>query len=214
LPYDLIARHPKIFVGFSDLTALNWALFKRCGLITFTGPLVNEMGEGLPQMTLDSLFHQIGAVKSDNSLCCSPLTVVRSGIASGPLFPGCLSIVVTLLGTPFLPDLKGAILVLEDIDEKPYHVDRMLRHLKNAGVFDKISAVVMGKMVKCWPQRSRKDYPKLADLLLEITSSRPIPIYLDLPYGHQPERLTLPIGVRARISPEEGLTLLEDPLRR
>jgi muramoyltetrapeptide carboxypeptidase len=214
LPYDLIAEHPKIFIGFSDLTALNWALFKHSGLVTFTGPLANEMGEGLPQMTLEALFRQIGPGEFNKSLWRGPLTVLRPGKASGPLYPGCLSIIVTLLGTPYLPDLKGAILVLEDIDEKPYQVDRMLWHLKNAGVFDKISALVMGRMIKCWPKSRRRSQLTLAEMLLELTASRPLPIYLDLPYGHHPERLTLPVGVRARISPEEGLILLEDPLRR
>jgi muramoyltetrapeptide carboxypeptidase len=214
LPYEVIAAHPKIFMGFSDLTSLTWALNKKCGLVTFTGPLVNELGDGLPQMTVDSFLTLMGPQKSLGPIWSGPLTAVRPGTASGPLFPGCLSIVVTLLGTPYLPDLKGAILVLEDIEEKPYHIDRMLWHLKNAGIFDRISAVIMGRMTNCWPRTRRSDYPSLAELLLDLTASRPIPVYMDLPYGHHPERLTLPVGARVEISPETGLRLLEDPFNR
>jgi muramoyltetrapeptide carboxypeptidase len=214
LPYDLIAQNPKIFVGFSDLTALTWALFCKSRLVTFTGPLVNEMGEGLPSMTLDSLFTFLGLDSPPRRLWPGPLTTVRPGEATGPLFPGCLSIVVTLLGSQYLPNLKGAILVLEDIGEKPYHIDRMLTHLKNAGVFNQISGLIMGRMTNCWPRARRNDYLTLAEILLQLTASRPIPIYLDLPYGHHPERLTLPVGVHVRISPNTGLSLLEDPLDR
>jgi muramoyltetrapeptide carboxypeptidase len=213
LPYDLIAKHPKIFVGFSDLTALNWTLYQRCNLVTFTGPLVNELGDGLPQITVDSFFRLVGPGKPPQFLSSAPLKAVRPGIAEGPLFAGCLSLIVTLLGTPYLPNLKGAILLMEDIGEKPYHIDRMLAHLKNAGIFDRIGAMIMGRMTNCWPKARKPDYLTLAEILLEMTASRPMPIYMEMPYGHHPERLTLPIGVKVRISPE-GLELLEDPLNR
>jgi muramoyltetrapeptide carboxypeptidase len=214
LPYRLIAKNPKIFVGFSDLTALNWALYARARLVTFTGPLVCEMGEGLPEFTVRSLFHQIGPSPPPEPLWKENWTPIRSGRASGPLFPGCLSIMVTLLGTRFLPNLSGAILLLEDIDEKPYQVDRMLVHLRNAGVFDKISGLVLGRLVECWPKVNRGQHLELAEVLLSLTADNPIPIYSGVPYGHHPERLTLPVGVRAEISPKRGLRLLEDPLNR
>lgn len=214
LPYDLIAAHPKIFVGFSDLTALTWALYRKCNLVTFTGPLVNEIGDGLPQMTIDSFFNLVGPDKPSKSLWAGPLCALRPGTARGPLFPGCLSIIVTMLGTPYLPDLRGAVLMLEDVGERPYHIDRMMVHLKNAGVFDQISAVIIGRMTNCWPRTRRSDSLQMADILMDLTSGRPIPVYTDVPYGHHPERLTLPIGVRVEVSQDEGLKLLEDPLDR
>ncbi|RJP76941.1 MAG: LD-carboxypeptidase [Candidatus Zixiibacteriota bacterium] len=213
LPYEAIARNPKIFVGFSDLTALNWALYARSRLVTFTGPLVNEIGDGLPDLTLRSFFDMVDPSAVQKNLWPHPLTALRPGEARGRLFPGCLSLMVTLLGTPFLPDLRGAILILEDTDEKPYHVDRMLTHLKNAGVLDQLAGLVVGRMVKCWPKARRNDDLSLEEILLDLTSAHPLPIYTGLPYGHHPERLTLPVGARARVSPE-GVELLEDPLNR
>ncbi|MFH1733532.1 MAG: hypothetical protein ABIE92_02380 [bacterium] len=135
--------------------------------------------------------------------------MLRPGSARGRLFPGCLSMIVTLLGTPFMPDLTGAILVIEDVAEKPYRIDRTLTHLKNAGILQKISGLVVGSMVDCWPETNRGQHLKLDDILLELTSDHPIPIGIGFPYGHHIDRVTLPIGVEAELS-ENGLDLLEE----
>ena len=214
LPYRQIARNPKIFVGFSDLTALNWALYARAGLITFTGPLVCEIGEGLPELTVRSFLGSVGPVKPPDPLWRGNWQAIRRGRAVGPLFPGCLSLIVTLLGTRYLPNLTGGILLLEDLDEKPYQVDRMLVHLKNAGIFGKIAGIVIGRLTDCWPKINRGQHLELADVLLELTAAHRIPIYAGVPYGHHPERLTLPVGIKVEISEKGGLRLLEDPLDR
>ncbi len=214
LPYEEIAGNPKIFVGFSDLTALNWALFARCRLVTFTGPLVCEFGEGLPESAMRSFTKMMAPTQPPSSLWPGPLRIIRPGRAVGPLFPGCLSIIVSLLGTPFLPDLTGGILLLEDTGEKPYQVDRMLLHLKNAGILEKIAGLIIGRMVDCWPKSARNNHLQLEDILLDITSSNPVPIYFDLPYGHHPDRLTLPVGVKVEVTAKGSLRLLEDPLDR
>ena len=214
LPYRRIARNPKIFIGFSDLTALNWALYARSKLISFTGPLVCEIGEGLPELTVRSFREMTGPASPPDSLWRAPWDAIRPGRATGPLFPGCLSIIVSLLGTRNLPDLRGGILLLEDVGEKPYQVDRMLVQLKNAGILGKIAGLVIGRFTGCWPKVNRGQHLELADILLELTASRPIPIYAGVPYGHQPERLTLPVGAKVEISQRGGLRLIEDPLNR
>lgn len=214
IPYDLITQNPKLFVGFSDLTALNWAFYRHAGLITFTGPLVCEMGENMPESTFRSFQKMTGARQAPEFLWNGPLEAVRPGKALGRFFPGCLAIIETLLGTPHLPDLKGAILLIEEIGERPYQVDRMLTHLKNAGIFDHIAALLIGRMVDCWPKRNKSHHLSLEEILLDLTSSHPIPIYTGLPYGHHPDRLTLPVGVRVEISARRGLRLIEDPLSR
>jgi muramoyltetrapeptide carboxypeptidase len=213
IPYEEIKHTPKIFVGFSDTTVLNWALFARSGLVTLSGPTVGEIGEGLSDGALASLRSAVGAEVFESRLCPEMPTVIRSGEASGRLFPGCLSMIVTLLGTPYLPDLKGAILLVEEINEEPYRVDRMLTHLKNADVLDRISGLLIGQMIRCWPQSGKKKQLSLEEILLELTASHPIPIYSGLPYGHLPDRITVPVGVLAHISENGGLRLLEDPLR-
>lgn len=214
IPFDLITSNPKIFVGFSDITALSWAFYARAGLVSFSGPIACEIGNGLPEPSQKSLLAIIGPGQPPDPIWKGALTTVRPGSASGSLFPGCLSIIVTLLGTPYLPDLEGAILLIEDVGEKPYRVDRMLNHLKNAGVLDRISALLVGSMTGCWPRGRRGNHLALEEILLELTSANPIPIYTGLPYGHHPNRITLPVGVRVEISEKGGLRLLEDPLSR
>lgn len=212
IPYNAIAENPKLFIGFSDTTVLNWALFSHAGLVTFSGPTIGEIGEGLPDDAKKSFFSAIGRDETDSHLCNRPLSTVRPGSATGPLFPGCLSMIVTLLGTSHLPDLTGAVLLIEEINEEPYRVDRTLTHLKNAGILDRISALLVGRMINCWPKSSRKKHLPLEEILLELTSSNPIPIYTGLPYGHHHARITVPVGVRVEISETGGLFLLENPL--
>lgn len=214
IEYVVIAEHPKIFVGFSDLTALTWSIFKHTGLITFTGPLVCEFGENLPELTLRSFSGLVGPKLSSRYLWNSTLKPVRAGSASGPLYPGCLSIIVTLLGTPHLPDLDGAVLLIEDTDEKPYQIDRMLYHLKNAGVFRKISALLVGRFTNCWPKIRRPGQLQLDEMLLDVTADHPIPVFVGLPYGHHPERVSLPVGVEVEVTKRGRLRMLEDPLLR
>ncbi len=214
IPFDVIAAHPKIFVGFSDLTALTWSVFKHTNLVTFTGPLVCEFGESLPELTLRSFHNLFGARVAPRVLWDGAMKPVRAGSASGPFYPGCLSIIVTLLGTPHMPDLDGAVLLIEDTDEKPYQIDRMLYHLKNAGIFRKIVALLVGRFTNCWPKIRRPGQLQLEEMLLDVTADRPIPIYVGLPYGHHPERVSLPVGVEVEVSKRGRLRLLEDPLLR
>ena len=214
IPYNLIAANPKIFIGFSDVTALSWAIFSRTGLITFSGPTIGEIGDGLPEIAKRTFRAVIGSDKFPDSLWNDSLHPIRPGSASGTLFPGCLSIIVTLLGTPYMPDLRGALLLIEDVGEKPYRIDRMLTQLKNAGILDQISALLVGTMQDCWPKKNRGHHLTLEEILLQLTASHPIPIYTGFTYGHHPDRLTLPIGAKAEISETGGLRLLEDPLKR
>ncbi len=214
LPYSSIAKNPKIFLGFSDLTAVGWAIFARTGVVTFTGPLVSELGEGLPDLTHHSFQDLLLSAQPPEYLWNHSLEVIRPGEAAGRLFPGCLSLIVTLLGTPYCPNLTGAILLVEEIDEKPYQIDRMLTHLKNAGILRQISALLIGRMVNCWPAQPRAEHLQIGDILLDLTSDHPIPILTNIPYGHHPERLTLPLGTRVEVSSTAGIRLREDPLIR
>ena len=214
IPYDLVTANPKFFVGFSDVTALSWAIFAKTGLITFSGPTIGEIGDGLPEIALRTFQALIGPREPPDPLWNESLQPLKPGSAAGPLFPGCLSMIVTLLGTPYMPDLSGAILLIEDVGEKPYRIDRMLTHLKNAGILEQISALLVGTMQDCWPKKNRGHHLTLEEILLHLTASHPIPIYTGIPYGHHPDRLTLPIGARAEITEAGGLRLLEDPLVR
>jgi len=213
IDYRIVAENPKLFIGFSDVTALNWAFFTKTGLVSFSGPTVCEFGDGLSPATAGSFNELVSSTTAPEVIWDGSLNAIRPGKATGRLFPGCLSIIVSLLGTPYLPDLTGALLIIEDVGEKPYRIDRMLTHLKNAGIFDKISALIIGSMVDCWQKKSDNEI-SLEEIVLDLTSSHSIPVYSGIPYGHHIERITLPVGVQAEISAENGLRLLEDPLSR
>jgi muramoyltetrapeptide carboxypeptidase len=125
------------------------------------------------------------------------------------LLGGNLSVLTRLLGTPFLPDLAGAVLVLEDVAEAPYRIDRMLAHLALAGVLDRLGGVVLGRFT-----HATADGPSLSvdEVLADYFAARPYPVAAGLAYGHVLPRLTLPWGVRARlaVTPRAAsLTLLE-----
>ena len=203
LDYGLLARCAKILVGFSDTTALLLALYRQVGLAGFSGALTDY---DLASSTRDGLL--------ETSLwrgltCCEPLgllpadpdelQVVRPGRASGPLIPANLAVLCSLMGTPFMPDLTGAILLLEDVNEYPYRIDRMLNQLRLAGIFKGAGALVFGPFRDCFTPEEMVNSPTLEEMLHDLTDGTAIPIVTGFPYGHVRRRLVLPIGVTATL---------------
>ena len=140
LDFAAFARQPKIFVGYSDVSLLLNAFIQKAGLVCFHGPLVaGEFAEGLSARSHDHLFNLLTRGMGEAYLPFS--TTLRTGVAEGQLLGGCLSVLVATLGTPFAFDPRGAILFLEDIDEKPYRIDRMLTQLKQAGLLEQLAGV-------------------------------------------------------------------------
>ncbi len=211
--YQQMQLAPKILVGYSDLTALQLAVFARTGVVTFSGPMVAvEMANGLDLFTERHFWplltdpHHTVRMSGTNG----PLGRLRGGVAEGTLLGGCLSLVCTLLGTPFQPDFRGAILFLEDVGEEPYQLDRKLMQLKLAGVLQQISGLVLGRFEDCVPKGSGPSLT-LEQVWEEVLGDLPIPIATDLPYGHVPTKYTLPIGVRARLDADAGLLEILEP---
>jgi len=128
-----------------------------------------------------------------------PLEVFRPGVAQGPLLGGCLTLVSSLIGTPYCPDLSGAILVLEDVGEKGHRLDRLLCHLKLAGVFEKISGLILGQFNNCFPKNPARSFT-LQELLNDIIGEYDFPVITNLAYGHVRKRLTLPLGATVKLS--------------
>lgn len=195
---SLVRAHPKVFVGYSDVTFLQ-LLFNQLQLVTFHGPMVAwEFAEGAfdePSWT--------AAVCGGTPLYASEpgdLLVLREGTAEGRLLGGCLSILAAAAGTPWAlrPDPEGTILFLEDVDEKPYKVDRMLLQLRSSGAFEGVRAVVFGDMKGCNPPASAEF--TLEDVIHESLAGLEIPVVLGLSSGHVTgPNVTLPLGVRARL---------------
>lgn len=194
IDYALIRRKPKPFVGLSDTTALQNALLARCGLVSYSGFLpYSDAGTGqIPPVTEMSLLAALN--HEDQSFAGETLC---PGEASGPLIGGCLTLVSGLLGTPCFPDPEGAVLVLEDVGEDPYRIDRMLAHLELAGVFRQAAAVVFGEFYKCVSKDPADG--TIDDVLNEWGRRIGKPVLRNIPYGHQPNHVVLPLGGRAAV---------------
>jgi muramoyltetrapeptide carboxypeptidase len=198
---DLLRANPKVMVGFSDGTAL-LATAARAGVAAIHGPVVTQLGR-LPNEDHGALFSLLESPEPQTLLI--GLEEVRPGSACGPLLGGNLEVFSRLLGTQFLPDIKSAILFLEEVGERPYRVDRLLTHLEFAGVFDQIAAVVMGDLVACEePATSRLASPTAIAVVRERLGRLNIPIALGARVGHGDRNIALPYGVRAMLDTRQG----------
>lgn len=199
--YDALARDPKVVLGYSDLTALLNAMTARAGVVTLHGPVATSgaWSRRVIDWLRPLLFGTDGAVvHSDESAL-----VIRNGSAAGRIAGGNLSLVSSLVGTPYAIDFRGAIVVLEDVDESPYRVDRMLTQMRLANAFDGARAVLVGQCVGCdvGDDHVYGDV-KLLDVLKERLGDLGIPVLAEVPVGHMDEQWTLPIGARATLDAE------------
>jgi muramoyltetrapeptide carboxypeptidase len=196
-------RHPTLLVGYSDVTALHLAYYARAGWTGLSGPVVTEWAS-LDDRTIAP--YRALAEGDTPLLGDGELASLRPGTAAGPLLGGNLSVLTRLLGTPYAPDWTGAILVLEDVAESPYRIDRMLAHLQHAGVLDAVAGVVLGRFRL---PASTPDRPSLSleAVVADYFGTRDYPVATNLPYGHQLPRCSLPIGAAVRLSttPEPSL---------
>jgi muramoyltetrapeptide carboxypeptidase len=201
LSFDLIADNPKIFCGYSDVTILTTVLLQQTGLVGFHGPMVAKDfakpdGVHLPSF-LSSLSGTLPwSLRGTDSPALQPL---RPGTTEGRLYGGCLSLLVSSLGTPYEIETDDTILFIEDLGEWPYRIDRMLMHLKYAGKLGGVRGIVFGEMKDCGPPAGA-DYT-LQQVITGVLDGMNIPIAFGLRSGHvSAGNITLPIGVRARLT--------------
>ncbi len=211
LDFAAIARHPKALIGYSDITALLLALHAKTGLVTFHGP--NGASEWNPtnvEWLQRILWQGEQAIFENPSERGELLAQVRHrvrtltpGKARGKLLGGNLTVLTALLGSPYLPDFTGSILFLEDIDEAPYRIDRMLVQLKLAGVLDQIAGFVWGRCTRCGPGDGFGSLT-IPDLLADHVVPLGIPAYSGAMLGHISEQFTLPVGVEVELDATAG----------
>ncbi len=201
-----LAQNPKICVGSSDITTLLLAISSR-GIVSFHGPMVaTHFGKkATPEM--DQGFRDLlsGAV---GEMRFSDVRVLRAaphiGRVEGILMGGCLTLICTSIGTPYEIRTEDRILFLEDINEAPYRIDRMLSYLKGLGKFDAVRGVVFGAMPGCEPDR-------LPETILDVLGDFSFPILFGLPSGHGAGTATLPLGARAQVDTVTGVLTLMEP---
>jgi len=213
LNLESIQSHPKIFVGYSDITTLLTCVLDATGLVTFHGPMVTKDFAHADGVDLGSWEAALTGT-SEWSLNLGPETgakPLQAGSAEGSLYGGCLSMLVASLGTPYEIHTAGTILFIEDAAEKPYQIDRMLMQLKLAGKFAAVRGIVFGEMLDC-SQNKHQDYT-LEEVALRVVGDLGVPVAYGLRSGHVSRRnITLPFGVRAALNldkKEGSLTILE-----
>jgi muramoyltetrapeptide carboxypeptidase len=197
LDYDAVAKNPKIFIGFSDITALLTVLCDRCGLVTFHGPVLTSLADA-DEITKVSLFQ---TVSSDTKLEIevSEGITLSSGAGSGILCGGNLNTLCHLVGTPFAPSFAGKILFLEDRAEAPYRIDRMLTQMKLADCFKGLAGIVLGSFEDCGPA------DEIFKIINEIFSDYHVPILAGMNAGHGNPNLTLPMGIEATLDADRRM---------
>lgn len=213
LDWDQLPTPPSLLVGYSDVTALHLALYAQAGWPGLSGPVVTEW----PQAD-EATLHSVQAWcegRSPNVLAGfdATLTPLTAGTATGPLLGGNLAVLSRLLGTPFAPDFAGAILVLEEVQEAPYRVDRMLAHLQHAGVLQAVAGVVLGTF-STGSLDPETPTLSLTEVFQDYFGDRSYPVVEGLPYGHHLPRCSVPLGVPVRLhaSSEQATIAAQAPL--
>ena len=201
IDYDALRRSPKAVIGYSDITALHCAIAARCGLVSYHGP--NARGELTPfsRASLERATRQSG----DPFAGAAPLTMCQDGHATGPLAGGNLALLCALIGTPYAPSFDGAILIIEDVSEPLYRIDRMLRQLVLSGALAALAGLCIGSFTERGDERD--DAPRSLDVLFaEAAAHVRGPVASGAPIGHVADQWTLPLGARAELS-ARGLAL-------
>lgn len=220
IDYPLIASHPKILLGYSDITALHLAIHRKTGLVTFHGPVVLSRFSAYTQEHFRKAVFQtkpLGTLTnppdSDPLRPAHSMRTVRPGKARGPLVGGNLTLISTTLGTPYEIETKGKIVFIEDVDEQPYSVDRMLTHLKLAGKLDQAAGIVFGECADCRPRDYRPSFDSTfttGEVVDRILGKLSIPVLSGLTIGHTDDQLTLPLGVMATMDADEKKLVVEE----
>jgi muramoyltetrapeptide carboxypeptidase len=212
LDYGLIARHPKVLGGYSDMTALINAVQVQTGLVTFHCPMGssewNAFSVGwLRGALVDARAQTLAnAEEAEDALVPSRgrITTLRGGRASGPLVGGNLAVLAAMAGSRYWPDFDGAVLILEEVDEALYRVDRMLSTLKLAGAFDRLAGVVLGGFTNCTPGDGSFGTLTLEEICDDYFGPLKVPVYSGAQFGHVRRKFTLPIGLPVEMDADAG----------
>jgi muramoyltetrapeptide carboxypeptidase len=212
IDYALVRRNPKIVVGYSDVTALQMALWKNCNLVSLSAPLVVEFAEKLTGKQ-EEIFWQLLTTPTMKNITydvrgtfCNIIHEKKN--ITGRIIGGNLSLFSTLCGTPFFPSLHNSIFYCEDIGEAPYRIDRMLHQLKLAKVFKDTAGIVLGNFTDC--DALNENSLTLTQVFSDVFSDVQRSVVSGLQYGHCKESVAIPIGVRGKIHfQKKKLQLLE-----
>jgi muramoyltetrapeptide carboxypeptidase len=209
LDWDALARHPKALIGYSDNTAVHLAAH-RAGVVGFHGP--HPHAPGFPDFARDELLRVLTVAEPAGVL---PFPVdggraatISGGVAEGPLLGGNLSLLSATLGTPFAIRPEGAILFIEEVGEHPYRLDRLLSHLRLAGVLSAVAGIAVGGITE---SPVIQGVPTAAEVVRDALGGLGVPVAAGFPFGHFDDNWTLPMGVRARLDADAGTLAVLEP---
>lgn len=214
LDYNLIRANPKVFVGYSDITAIHIAINQISNLVTFHGPMAaSDLAGDISKFSLESLFNSILHEDFDGNLKnpTEELITINGGVAEGQIIGGNLSLIASTIGTPYEIDTKGKIIFIEEIGEEPYRIDRMLNQLKLSNKLQEAEGIILGNFSNCMPED-----PDMSLTLEEVIDDliRPLnkPTLYNLQAGHCDPNITIPFGVRVRLNADrKEIVVLEKP---
>jgi muramoyltetrapeptide carboxypeptidase len=179
------------------------AFWKKCGLVTFHGPMLGvDMADKFEPFSEDFFWRTLTSKEKLGKVSLPQDALPKSffpGKATGRLLGGNLSLLVSILGTPYQPNFDGTVLFIEENGEEPYRVDRMIMQLRNASVFSKTNAVLAGEFTDCIPEDPSKPSFSVEDILRESASSAAKPFLANMPFGHGRRKMTLPVGLKVRV---------------
>ena len=206
--YKLIRNNPKIFVGFSEITSLQMAILQKAKLITFAGPMVvPNFSKDINPFTEENFWRlitsnkKVGKIKFSES---EKLPNINSGNVTGQLVGGNLAVFVSLIGTQFLPNLKDKILLLEDVSELPYKIDRMMNQLRLTKTFKNVKGIILGRFVDCIEHDMTKITLTLSEVIEDYLRGIKVPTIYTFPHGHIDEFVTLPFGIKIKLNATKG----------
>lgn len=204
LDLDAIARRPKLFVGYSDITALHTAFNQVCGFVTYHAPMpAADYYKPVDEVTMSGLRRCLFGSLTGPVENPGPLTALSHGSAMGRLCGGNLSLLAASLGTPWEIDTRGKLLFLEDVGEKVYRIDSMLTQLRNAGKFRDCAGVILGQWTDCPPEDPERSLT-LEEVFRELIVPAGRPVLSGLSCGHSLPNLSLPLGAMAAMDADTG----------
>ncbi|MCF8395052.1 MAG: LD-carboxypeptidase, partial [Melioribacteraceae bacterium] len=206
--YNIIKKNPKIFVGYSDITALQLSFYHKAGLITFGGPMIavdfwdeiSEYTEEIFWRTITST-KKIGKLQNPNE---EKFYVLNKGRGEGRILGGNLSIMSAMVGTDYFPNFRDKILLLEEVNEPPYKIDRMFNHLKLAKVFRDSKGIILGRFVNCYESDKTKKTLNLNEVIVDYFNDNSSPVIYNVKHGHIKENITIPYGAKCKVNASRG----------
>lgn len=218
IDYELIKDNPKVFIGYSDITAIHIGINQLSNLVTFHGPMVaSDMIENFSYFSKRSLYNFIlykngdGVIKNPSG---EELERINGGVVEGTIIGGNLSLIVATLGTPYEICLKDKILFIEEVGEEPYRIDRMLTQLRLSGKLNEVAGIILGDFNNCIAKNSEYNQSLTLEQVIEdIIKPIGIPTLSNLKAGHCEPMVTLPLGIKVKLDAElKELTILDNPV--